>query len=71
MAAVSWRYPRDVIKSIFKEETETPKLIKASYQTTSLDVDGKDVRFDYLIKGDNPDWRPTRVFDDGKKVFIQ
>jgi len=71
MAAVSWRYPRDVIKSIFKEKTEKPKLIKASYQTASLEVDDKDVRFDYLIKGDNPDWRPTRVFDDGQKVFIQ
>jgi hypothetical protein len=48
-----------------------PQLIKASYQTTNLNVDDADVRFDYLIKGDNPDWRPTRVFDDGRKVFIQ
>ena len=71
MAAVSWRYPHDVVKSIFKEKNDEPKLIKANYQTASLDVDDKDVRFDYLIKGDNPDWRPTRVFDDGKKVFIQ
>jgi len=67
MAAVSWRYPRDVIKSIFKDKSEAPELVKASFQTTSLEVDSKD----YLIKGDNPDWRPTRVFDDGKKVFIQ
>jgi len=58
MAAVSWRYPRDVIKSIFKEKPQVPELIKASFTN-------------YLIKGDNPDWRPTRVFDDGKKVFIQ
>jgi len=71
MAAVSWRYPRDVIKSIFKEKPQVPELIKASFTTASLDVDHRDVRFDYLIKGDNPDWRPTRVFDDGKKVFIQ
>ena len=71
MAAVSWRYPRDVIKSIFKEKSEAPELVKASFQTTNLEVDSKDLRFDYLIKGDNPDWRPTRVFDDGKKVFIQ
>lgn len=71
MAAVSWRYPRDVLKSIFKEKSDTPQLIKVGFQTAGLDVDDKDVRFDYLIKGDNPDWRPTRVFDDGKKVFIQ
>ena len=71
MAAVSWRYPRDVIKSIFKEKRQAPELVKASFQMASLGVDSKDVRFDYLIKGDNPDWRPTRVFDDGKKVFIQ
>ena len=71
MAAVSWRYPRDVIKSIFKDKPQAPELVRASFQTGRLDVDEQDVRFDYLIKGDNPDWRPTRVFDDGKKVFIQ
>ena len=71
MAAVSWRYPKDVIKTIFQEKPETPLLIKADFQTVSLDVKPQDVRFDYLIKGDNPDWRPSRVFDDGQKVFIQ
>ena len=27
--------------------------------------------FDYLIDGDRPDWRPVRVFDDGRQVYIQ
>ena len=24
-----------------------------------------------MIKGDSPNWRPTRVFDDGAKTYIQ
>lgn len=29
------------------------------------------LNFAYKIKGDHPDWRPVRAFDDGDKVFIQ
>ena len=71
MAAVSWRYPHEAIKQI---KTLTPKgrlLRKASFTEADLKLKAEDLRFDYLIKGDNPNWRPRRVFDDGKKVFIQ
>ena len=71
MAAVSWRYPQEVLKEIFKEKSEQPQLIKTRFETASLDVEPDNIRFDYMIMGDKPDWRPTRVFDDGRKVFIQ
>ena len=34
-----------------------------------LDIDN--LRFRYAISGDNPPWRPVRVFDDTHKVYIQ
>ena len=69
MAAVSWRYPHDAIKRIVKPKKA--RVQKASFQKANAKVKPEDLRFDYVIKGDNPNWRPTRVFDDGKKIFIQ
>lgn len=70
MAAVSWRYPHDAIQSIRKSSPET-LLTKASYERVDANLNPDDLRFDYIIKGDDPHWRPTRVFDDGSKVFIE
>ena len=71
MAAVSWRYPHDVIQNIRKRSSETPLVTKASYERVDANLNPDDLRFDYIIKGDTPHWRPTRVFDDGSKVFIE
>ena len=71
MAAVSWRYPHDAIKKIIKPRRKQPKLQKASFKTADLKMKLEDLRFNYVIKGDSPIWRPKRVFDDGKKTFIQ
>jgi len=71
MAAVSWRYPHDAIKALRKKKSKKPLFQKASFKTADLKLKPEDLKFDYLIKGDNPNWRPTRVFDDGKKVYIQ
>jgi len=71
MAAVSWRYPHDAIKNMIKRKPNTPSFQKASFTTAVLKLKPENLKFDYLIKGDNPNWRPTRVFDDGKKVYIQ
>ena len=71
MAAVSWRYPHDVIQNIRKRSSETPLVTKASYERVDANLNPDDLRFDYIIKGDDPHWRPTRVFDDGSKVFIE
>lgn len=71
MAAVSWRYPHDAIKQISKPKSKKSYFQKASFKTADLKLKPEDLRFDYIIKGDSPNWRPTRVFDDGKKTFIQ
>ena len=71
MAAVSWRYPHEAIKQIKKVVPKKARVIKASFKRADLDMKPENLRFDYVIKGDSPNWRPTRVFDDGKKVFIQ
>ena len=71
MAAVSWRYPHDAIRNIRKSTPETTRVTRASYERVDAKLSPDELRFDYLIKGDNPHWRPTRVFDDGSKVFIE
>ena len=71
MAAVSWRYPHDVIKQISKPKPKKGLFSKTNFKTADIMLKPEDLRFDYIIKGDSPNWRPTRVFDDGKKVFIQ
>ena len=71
MAAVSWRYPHDAIKNIRKSTPETPRGTSASYERVDAKLSPDELRFDYVIKGDTPHWRPTRVFDDGSKVFIE
>ena len=71
MAAVSWRYPHDAIKQLRSPKRQAPRLQQASIKAAQVKPDSDDYRFDYVIKGDSPNWRPTRVFDDGKKVFIE
>lgn len=72
MAAVSWRYPHDEIKKMRSAKPNKARLIQASYTKEDIDqLKPEDMRFEYVIKGDSPNWRPTRVFDDGKKVYIQ
>lgn len=29
------------------------------------------LNFRYSLSGDKPDWRPIRVFDDGRQIFIE
>src|SRR3546814_14453711 len=29
------------------------------------------LNFRYRLSGDKPDWRPVRVFDDGRQIFIE
>ncbi len=59
MAAVSWRYPAE--------------LTLAATQTAEAEaaLDVETLNFGYQIKGDKPDWRPLRAFDDGRQVFIE
>ena len=64
MASVSWTYPPADLIALKRE-------LDAGW-TTAVDA-GPDLaalKFRYRIEGDAP-WQPSRVFDDGVKVYIQ
>lgn len=65
-AGVSWYYPKDQLVNI------TNRINAAN--DTKMDIIANlkvsDLNFNYTIKG-SASWKPLRVFDDGKKVFIQ
>ncbi len=61
MASIAWSYPED------------PLVALRSMEATSIagDVSIDELNFDYRIEGDRPEWRPLRIFDDGRQVFIE
>lgn len=68
MAALSWRYPQDELAGLAARNASAARQDAASVER-GLSLERLD--FDYRITGDNPDWKPVRVFDDGRQVFIQ
>lgn len=66
MASVSWDYPQDELLALQRQAREA--------QTTAPAVSGlslDNLRFRYVIRGDDPPWKPLQAFDDGQKVYIQ
>lgn len=61
MASIAWSYPED------------PLLALSGTEATTIagDVAIDELNFDYRIEGDRPEWRPLRIFDDGRQVFIE
>ena len=68
MAALSWRYPGDELASL-TARNDRAIAREASSIERGLSLEG--LNFDYHLTGDSPDWKPVRVFDDGRQVFIQ
>jgi len=68
MAALSWRYPQDELKSL---RGRNSRARAQADRTIARGLTLADLNFDYRVEGDRPDWRPVRVFDDGRHVFIQ
>lgn len=64
MAAVSWRYSDQPLV-----QRRAPSQARGTDAPLGLQLDR--LRFRYEISGDDPHWRPTRAFDDGRKVYIQ
>lgn len=66
MASVSWSYPQDQLIALSQRNA-------AITAKTSIagDVNVASLNFSYAIDGDRPRWRPVRVFDDGRQVFIE
>ena len=68
MASISWDYPFDALMSL-ERRNETAEA--AEPITTGDGIDLERLRFRYEISGDDPPWRPVRVFDDQDKVYIE
>ena len=66
MAGVSWTYPQDELIALRAAEAERERTapIASNIDITALD-------FDYRISGARTSWRPVRVFDDGRQVFVE
>jgi len=67
MASLSWTYPASELMSLKKPRGESEPAPSIPGEGT---VDPERLRFRYRIEGNAP-FKPTRVFDDGSKVYIQ
>ncbi|AOF98752.1 P-type conjugative transfer protein TrbG (plasmid) [Blastomonas sp. RAC04] len=66
MAAVSWTYPQDALIALRSTEVEAERTAPVA-----AGIDFSTLNFDYRLAGDRPTWRPVRVFDDGRQVFVE
>lgn len=68
MAALSWRYPTDELAELTSRNRQAISR-EAGTLARGLSLEG--LNFDYRLSGDRPAWKPVRVFDDGRQVYIQ
>jgi type IV secretion system protein TrbG len=68
MASVSWTYPADGLIALHRQNSEASE---AEDRVADRGVHLESLSFRYRIEGDDPPWRPVRVFDDGRKVYIE
>lgn len=66
MASVSWSYPEQELIALRTAEAERERLAPVA---AGLDLAA--LNFRYSLSGDKPGWRPVRVFDDGRQMFIE
>lgn len=68
MASVSWAYPHDELIALRRQNASAQATAE---QVVDRGLQLDKVQFRYRVTGDNPPWRPLRVFDDTRKVYIQ
>lgn len=66
MASASWDYPQDQALALQRQS----RLAEAQAPVAE-GVQLEQIKFRYRLSGDRPAWKPVRVFDDGRQVFIQ
>lgn len=66
MAGVSWSYPQDELIALRAAETERDRIAPIAGG-----IDFAALNFAYRISGDKVAWRPQRVFDDGRQLFVE
>jgi type IV secretion system protein VirB9 len=67
MASVAWSYPQDELIAI---QARAAAAVAEQATSIATGVDAEKLDFAYRIKGDRPPWRPSQVFDDGRKSYI-
>lgn len=67
MASVAWSYPQDELIAIQAHAADAMAHAATSI-ATGLEAEKLD--FGYKLSGDRPIWRPSQIFDDGKKSYI-
>ena len=69
---VNFYYPQETLAKAIQQANQPANLPLQQdviSQSTHIVVD--QINFNYRLRGDSPNWQPTRVFDDGNKTFIQ
>jgi type IV secretion system protein TrbG len=68
MASVSWTYPADSLIALHRQNNDASEV---EDRIADRGIHLESLSFRYRIEGDDPPWRPLRVFDDGRKVYIE
>lgn len=66
MASVSWTYPADELIAL-RQAAEVAARAEPVADSFVLEQ----LNFDYRIEGDRPEWRPVRIFDDGRRTLVE
>ena len=66
---ISFRYPEDVTAAWQQYRAQEQQQVAATTLASGQNLAALD--FNYSLSGDNPAWRPLRVYSDGIKTYIQ
>lgn len=69
MPAISFNYPDDAKRAWESYRKEQTRAVHASTLATGENVAA--LNFSFRLGGDNPKWKPQRVYTDGVKTYIQ
>jgi len=64
MPSISWSYPADDLLALRRSDASAAVSVASGVAVERLN-------FNYRIDGDRAAWRPVRVFDDGRQMFIE
>jgi type IV secretion system protein VirB9 len=67
-AAIAWNYTEDQAASLQRSRQLAASVQPAAGANTAAVNTGYAVE---TLEGDKPDWLPTRVYDDGRKTYIE
>lgn len=66
LSSMHWTYPQEELLAL-RRKTEALQEVAPIGAGLAIEA----LHFDYGISGDQPAWRPLRVFDDGTKTYVE